>query len=182
MTRVLARAVILALTFSGAAGIGCSSDAQHFVAVRADHTVSKPSAYPLAMDSEKVGMYAPDSKSGAGYFYDDVLEYRVWLHPERGAEQLNGNLDYYVAFAQYEKADEFSKSKKGAEEPVVLVRQFEWIDEPKPGHYLAEKGDRITEWQVKWLEGNKRTPSSISEFMKHPKSAGESKPDSDEEE
>jgi len=66
MTRVLARAVILALTFSGAAGIGCSSDAQHFVAVRADHTVSKPSAYPLAMDSEKVGMYAPDSKSGAG--------------------------------------------------------------------------------------------------------------------
>jgi len=34
MTRVLARAVILALTFSGAAGIGCSSDAQHFVAVR----------------------------------------------------------------------------------------------------------------------------------------------------
>jgi len=62
------------------------------------------------------------------------------------------------------------------------VRQFEWIDEPKPGHYVAEKGDRITEWQVKWLEGNKRTPSSISEFMKHPKSAGESKPDSDEEE
>jgi len=32
------------------------------------------------------------------------------------------------------------------------------------------------------LEGNKRTPSSISEFMKHPKPAGESKPDSDEEE
>jgi len=124
--------------------------AQRFVCVRADHSVSKLSAYPLAVDSAQVGKYAPESKSGAGYFYDDVLEYRVWFHPERGAAALNGNDDYYVALAQYEKAEELSKSSMGAEEPLVLVRQYEWINEPEPGHYLAEKGDRITEWQVKW--------------------------------
>ena len=148
---------------------GCDKKAQQFVCVRADHSVSYPSAYPLAVDRAQVGKYAPESKSGAGYFYDDVLEYRVWFNPERGATPLNGNDDYYVAFAQYEKAEELSKSSTGAEEPLVLVRQYEWIDEPETGHYLPEKGNRITEWQLKWLAGNKRTPTSISEFLKHPK-------------
>lgn len=101
--------------------IGCGEDAEQFVCVRADRTVAKQSAYPLAMDNAAVGKYAPNSKSGAGYFYDDVLEYRVWFHPERGAAQLNGHHDYYAAFAQYEKAEEASKSSKGAEEPLVLV-------------------------------------------------------------
>jgi hypothetical protein len=95
---------------------------------------------------------------------------------------LNGTQDYYVAFAQYEKAVELSKSKKGAEEPLVLVRQNEWINEPKPGHYVPEKGNRITEWQIKWLYGSKRTPVSISEFMKHPVPAEKSEPNPDEDE
>jgi putative acetyltransferase len=150
--------------------------------VRADHSISKPSAYPHAIDNQQVGKYPPEAKSGAGYFYDDVLEYRVWFHPEHGAEPLNGNDDYFVAFAQYEKAEELSKSTKGAEEPLVLVRQLEWIDEPEPGHYVAEKGNRITEWKVRWLQGSKRAPDSIGEFLKHPKPAEESKPESDEEE
>jgi hypothetical protein len=161
---------------------GCKDKDQHFVVVRADRSISKPSAFPLAIDNTQVGQYPPDSKSGAGYFYDDVLEYRVWFHPERGAEPLNGTQDYYAAFAQYEKAKELSKSKKGAEEPLVLVRQTEWIDEPKPGHYVPEKGNRITEWQVKWLYGSKRTPVSISEFMKHPVPAEKSEPNPDEDE
>ena len=171
-------AVPFAVVYMGA----CSRGAQHFVCVRADRSVSAPSAYPFAVDNARVGKYAPESKSGAGHFYDDVLEYRVWFHPERGADPLNGNDDYYVAFAQYEKAEHLSKSSKGAEEPVVLVRQYEWINEPEPSHYLAEKGNRITEWQVKWLDGSKRTSESIREFLKHPKPAEESKPQSDEEE
>jgi len=73
------------------------------------------------------------------------------------------------------KAEELSQSSKGAEEPLVLVRQYEWLNEPEPGHYVAEKGNRITEWQVKWLNGTKRTPDSISEFLIHPKPAEESK-------
>lgn len=171
-------AVLFAVVYFG----GCGRDAQHFVCLRVDRAVSKPSAYPLATDDAQVGKYPPRSKSGAGYFYDDVLEYRVWFHPERGAEPLNGEYDYYFAFAQYEKAEELSQSLKGAEKPLVLVRQYEWINEPEPGHYLAEKGNRITEWQAEWLDGNKRTPDSISEFLKHPRPARESPTQSDEDE
>ena len=143
-----------------------------FRGVRADHKVSGSSAYPVAVDPFRVGTYSPDTKSGAGYFYDDVLEYRVWLHPDNGAEPLNGTTDYFVSFAQYETAEAFSKQTRGAEPPLVLVRQLEWIDEPEHGHFVPEKAERITEWQVQWLPGSKRTENSISEFMKHPKEAG----------
>ena len=162
--------------------VGCGKDEGQFVCVRADSTVTKQSAHPLAVDNAAVGKYAANSKSGAGYFYDDVLEYRVWFHPERGAAPLNRDHDYYVAFAQYEKAEELSKSSIGAEEPLVLVRQYEWINEPEPGHYVVEKGNRISEWKVKWLDGSKRSPDSIGEFLKHPKPADESNKQSDEEE
>jgi hypothetical protein len=146
--------------------------ASGFVAVRADPQFGGQSAYPIAIDPGKVGTYSPDAKSGAGYFYDDVLEYRVWFHPDRGAARLNGDKDYFVAFAQYEIADAFSKRSQGAEEPIVLVRQREWIDEPRHGQFIPRKDERITEWQVKWLSGSKRTDKSIEEFLKSPKEAG----------
>lgn len=145
---------------------GCSASPQHFVCVRADRAICRQSAHPHAIDNAKVGKYSAETKSGAGYFYDDVLEYRVWFCPERGANPLNGKDDYYVAFAEYERAEELSKASKGAEEPLVLVRQYEWINEPEPGHYQAEKGNRITEWQVEWLEGSKRTTNSTKDFLK----------------
>jgi hypothetical protein len=126
----------------------------------------------VAVDPNRVGTYPPDAKSGAGYFYDEVLEYRVWLHPENGAKPLNGSKDYFVAFAQYEAAEGFFKSAPGAEPPLVLVRQLEWIDEAERGHFIPKKEEHITEWQVGWLPGNKRTPQSIEEFMKHPREAG----------
>jgi putative acetyltransferase len=154
-------AVMLTAVYVG----GCRAGAKHFICVRADRTICRQSAYPLAIDNAKVGKYAAKTNSGAGYFYDDVLEYRVWFCPERGAKPVNGNDDYYVAFAEYEKAEELSKTSKGAEEPLVLVRQYEWIDEPEPGHYQAEKGNRITEWQVAWLEGSKRTPGRAKDFL-----------------
>jgi hypothetical protein len=69
--------------------------------------------------------YLPFAKSGADYFYDNELEYRVWLNPANGAEPLNGKSDYFVAFAQYETANEFSKKAPSAEAPLVLVRQLE---------------------------------------------------------
>ncbi len=89
--------------------------------IRADRTVSAVSAYPIAVDPSKVGTYASDTKSGAGYFYDDVLEYRVWLHPDKGAAPLNGDKDYFVTFAEYETAQAFSKSTAGTEQPIVLA-------------------------------------------------------------
>lgn len=149
-----------------------SQSLSRFIVVRADRTISGRSAYPLAVAPSRVGTYPPDTKSGAGYFYDDVLEYRVWLDPEKGAASLNGKNDYCVAFAQYEQAQAFSRTTRGAEEPLVLVLQREWIGEPEHGHFIPEKGERITEWQVKWLPGNKRLATSIKEFMEHPKEAG----------
>jgi putative acetyltransferase len=136
--------------------------------VEADHTVSGNSKYPVAVDPARVGTYDAESKSGAGYFYDDVLEYRVWLHPEQGARPLNGSNDYYAAFAQYERAEAYSKGMTGSEKPLALVRQREWIDEPQPGQYRPERGERITEWRVQWLD-SKRTETSIRDFLAHPK-------------
>jgi putative acetyltransferase len=137
--------------------------------VGADSSIVGSSQYPVAVDPKKVGTYPAETKSGAGYFYDDVLEYRVWFHPEQGAQKLNGDADYYEAFAQYERAEEVSMARQGAEPPLVLIRQREWINEPEPGHYIPEKGDRLTEWQVEWLTGSHRTGESIREFLKHPR-------------
>ena len=154
------------------AGCNHSNPPSRFAVVRADRQVVGPSTFPVAVDPSRVGSYSPDAKSGAGYFYDDVLEYRVWFHPENGGEPLNGKSDYFVAFAQYEAAQALSKKAPGAEEPCVLVRQYEWVDEPERGHFVPKKVERITEWQVKWLPDSKRTTESIREFMKHPKESG----------
>lgn len=116
------------------------------------------SAYPVAVDPAEVGKYPALSKSGGGYFYDDVLEYRVWVHHGRGD-------DSYNAFSTFEQALDFSKQTEGAEEPLVLVRQREWIDEPKPGQFIPKKGERVTEWQVGWLKKDKREQDSIDRFF-----------------
>jgi putative acetyltransferase len=76
-----------------------------------------------------------------------------------------------VAFAEYERPEAFSNSTAGAEQPIVLVRQREWIDEPKPGEFHAKKTERVTEWRVKWLAGNKRGADTISNFLAHPRPA-----------
>jgi len=151
--------------------VACEKRCKGFIIVRADRTITPGSAYPVAVEPNRVGTYPANTKSGAGYFYDDVLECRVWLNPERGAAHLNGDEDYFVSFAQYEPAEAFSKATAGAEKPLVLVRQREWIAEPTPGTFHAEKGERITEWRVKWLAQSKREPNSISNFLVHPKSA-----------
>jgi hypothetical protein len=116
------------------------------------------SAYPVAIDPGKVGDYPALTKSGAGYVYDDVLEYRVWINADGD--------DSYYAFATYEDAKDFSEKTERAEEPLVLVLQHEHINEPEPGKYEHATGDRITEWRVEWLEGNKRGPDTIANFLR----------------
>jgi len=143
-----------------------------FIIASADHTVSTSSAYPVAVDPKRVGAYPIDTHSGAGYFYDDVVEYRVWFDPKKGAKPLNGSSDYFMAFAEYEAAKAASRSLSGAEEPIVLVRQLEWINEPEHGHFIPEKTERIAEWQIQWLAGNKRRADSIQQFLKHPREEG----------
>ena len=116
------------------------------------------SAYPVAVDPSKVGNYPALTKSGGGYVYDEVLEYRVWINADGD--------DYYYAFATYENAKDFSEKTERAEEPLVLVLQHEHINEPEPGKYEHVTGDRIAEWRVEWLEGNKRRSDTIASFLR----------------
>ncbi|GJM10584.1 MAG: hypothetical protein DHS20C11_28600 [Lysobacteraceae bacterium] len=121
--------------------------------------------HPPAVDARAVGKYPALTKSGGGFFYDDVLEYRVWVHPERGGENLQLDQDYFFAFATYSEALNFSEKTRGAETPLVLVRQLEYINEPEPGVFEHQIGERITEWQPEWLQGNKRLAKSIGNFL-----------------
>lgn len=126
---------------------------------------SPSSGHPAAIDPERVGDYPALTKSGGGYFYDDVLEYRVWVHPHAGGEDLHEGDDYFYAFATYEEAAEFAEDAAGAEQPLVLVRQLECISEASPGVFEHHVGERITEWRVEWLADSKRTAESIPEFL-----------------
>lgn len=121
--------------------------------------------YPDAADPNLVGTYSPLAKAGGGYVWDEVLEYRVWLHPERGAPDEDEGSDYYYAFATYAEAAAFSENTAGAEEPLALIRQIEYIDEPEQGVYRHVKETRIAEWPVVFLSRPRRTHNTIPDFM-----------------
>lgn len=93
------------------------------------------------------------------------MEYRVWLHPERGAPDEEDGSDYYFAFSTYTEAAAFSESTAGAEEPLALIRQIEYIAEPQPGDYRHVKEVRIAEWPVAFLRRPRRTPNTIPDFL-----------------
>ena len=121
--------------------------------------------YPEVHNKESVGTYPALVKSGGGYVWDEVLEYRVWCHPERGAEDLEEGNDYYYAFTNFEEAKAFSDSYAGTEEPLALILQKEYIDEPEPGNYRHIKQERLTEWPVIFLQRPRRTPETIPNFL-----------------
>ena len=70
-----------------------------------------------------------------------------------------------IPFAPYAEALTFSQQTKGAEEPLALVLQREYISEPEPGHYIHVKEERITEWPVTFLSRPRRTESMIPDFL-----------------
>jgi hypothetical protein len=112
-----------------------------------------------------VGKYPALAKAGAGYFWDEVLEYRVWCHPERGAPDHDDGNDYFYAFESFPAALRFSKRTRGAEEPLVLIKQKQHVNEPKPGVFQHVRKVRIAEWRPEWLKGSKRTADSIKQFL-----------------
>jgi putative acetyltransferase len=123
------------------------------------------SHYPKAIAPEWAGEYPALAKSGGGYFFDDVLEYRAWCHPENeAADEFDGD-DYYYPFETYEDALTFSERSPGAESPLVLIRQLEWIDEPETGVFIHMKGERIAEWLPEWLDQGARQPGEIETFI-----------------
>ena len=115
--------------------------------------------YPKASNIDKIGTYPAHTFSGGGYFYDEILEYRVWVHPK------NGDDDFYYYFADYDSALEYSLETEGAEEPLVLILQNEHINEPEEGVFIKVTKKRITEWQVGWLTDSKREKDSIENFI-----------------
>ena len=122
-------------------------------------------SYPTVLDSELVGTYSAVAKAGGGLVWDEVLEYRVWCHPEHGAPDEADGSDYLYAFATYEEAEEFAQSSPGAEEPLALVLQREYIDEPEDGQYVHVREERVAEWPVEFLTRPRRTEQTIPAFM-----------------
>lgn len=121
--------------------------------------------YPPVHDPALVGTYPASAKAGGGYVWDAVLEYRVWCYPTCGGEDLCEGSDYYYAFGSYEEAAEFSSATQGAQEPLALVLQEEYIDEPEDGQYSHVQERRVTEWPVQLLSRPRRTPSTIPAFL-----------------
>ena len=121
--------------------------------------------YPDAVDPSLVGTYPAVAHSGGGYVWDAVLEYRVWCHPERGSPDEGDGGDYYYVFDNYAEAAEFSEKTTGAEEPLALILQREYIDEPEPGQYVHVREERVTEWPPAFLSRPQRDEMTIPEFM-----------------
>ena len=120
---------------------------------------------PDAIDPAMVGEYPALAKAGGGYVWDHVLEYRVWCQPGRGAPDEADGSDYYYAFESYADALAFSEATPGADEPLVLIRQLEYIDEPQPGVYIHMREERIAEWRVEFLDRPRRTAQTIPDFL-----------------
>ena len=54
---------------------------------------------------------------------------------------------------------------KGAQEPLALILQEEYIDEPSDGQYVHVKSSRVTEWPVEFLRRPKRNERTIPDFL-----------------
>jgi len=121
--------------------------------------------YPEVLDTHLVGTYPACVKAGGGYVWDEVLEYRVWCHPVDAVAGVEGGGDYYYAFACYEEALECSQQIAGAEPPLALVLQREYISEEEPGQYIHIQEERMTEWPVAFLNRPRRTATTIPEFL-----------------
>ena len=120
---------------------------------------------PLVSDPSRIGEYPAKVSAGGGYVWDEVLEYRVWMHPERGApDECDGN-DYFYVFATYEEAMQFSESSVGAERPIALILQREYIAEPSLGVFEHIKKERLTEWPVEFLSRPRRSDNTIPDFF-----------------
>ena len=97
--------------------------------------------------------------------WDAVLEYRVWVHRGRGAPDFPDDGDNLHAFASYDEAADFAARTEGAEEPLALVLQEEYLDEPEPGRYEHVEQRRLTEWPVEFLRRPRRTARTIPDFL-----------------
>ena len=123
------------------------------------------SQYPKGKDPNLIGEYLALVKSGDSYVWDEVLAYRAWCHPENGTPNSEDGDDYYSVFETYEEALKYSEENEGAEKPIALVLQEEYIDEPEPGNYVYVKERRLTEWPIQLLNRPRRNANTILDFV-----------------
>ncbi|MEL6110041.1 MAG: GCN5 family acetyltransferase [Planctomycetota bacterium] len=121
--------------------------------------------YPAVLDPDLVGTYDAVAGAGGGFVWDEVLEYRVWMHPELGAEDEFQGDDYFYAFECFEVAAEFADENEGASPPIALILQREHINEVESGVYEHVREERIAEWPVEFLARPKRTSQTIPDFL-----------------
>ena len=122
-------------------------------------------ALPSVLDPARVGEYPPHACAGGGFVWDEVLEYRVWCYPGQGAQDLCEGSDYFYAFGSHAEAHAFADQTAGAQEPLALVLQREYIDEPEDGCYVHVRQERITEWPVTFLSRPRRKSQTIPDFF-----------------
>jgi hypothetical protein len=139
----------------------------HEFMLRDTDAVTHQSGFPAALDESLVGTYSALAKAGGGYVWDAVLEYRVWCSPRSGAEDRAEGSDYCYSFPNYDEALEFAVSTRGASDPLALVLQEEFIDEPQPDHYVHVRERRITERPVDFLTRPRRDDRTIPDFLAH---------------
>lgn len=121
--------------------------------------------HPDVLDPDAVGSHPAAAKAGGGYVWDEVLEYRVWFSPHRGAKDLADGSDYYFAFSTAQEAIDQAESEAGSEEPLALVLRREYIDEAEQGEYIHVLEERIAEWPLVFLSRPRRTPETIPAFL-----------------
>jgi hypothetical protein len=78
---------------------------------------------------------------------------------------MEGGSDFYHAFASYAVAAAFAAATPGAETPLALIRQDEYIDEPAAGEFVHMRSPRVAEWPVQFLRRPRRTARTIPNFF-----------------
>jgi putative acetyltransferase len=157
---------VLGTTFFAAAISACERSRQEdVIEPHRTHVNNMQPSYPDAIDPELVGEYPAVAGAGGGYVWDEVLEYRVWCHPERGAPDKFDGDDYYYPFETYQQALDFVESTPGTDAPLALVLQKEHINETEEGVYVHVTEERRTEWPVEFLKRPRRTEHTIPDFL-----------------
>ena len=59
----------------------------------------------------------------------------------------------------------FAAKTPGAEEPLALIRQDEYLDEPEPGRFVHVREVLVAEWPVQFLRRPRRTARTIPDFL-----------------
>lgn len=114
--------------------------------------------YPAVFDEDLVGFFDVETHAGGGYVWDEVLEYRVWVHVDDDDDSVN-------VFPDYPSAKAFADTTEGAESPIALILQREYIEEPEPGCYNHVVESRVTEWPIEFLSRPRRTEKTIPDFL-----------------